>query len=332
MEDQDFLLGYACWKSMKAIMKAKVSAATLIFCLGMANSLTCWKCLSREGNCMETNTEVCSLSQDSCILEIKQFFALSAVTVKQGCGTSNQCRRYLEGHAGLLYRGMYCCSSNLCRPLNFNVSRDGSRNGVKCQSCIGSTAECGQDVPSQPCYGSMDRCVQISQRFLPGEELEPIIKGCGNSSFKDAVVAYQIGKDFAYIDQKVCRQSNCNNRNVTDISSRQPNGLRCYTCRGSEDGECARDRLQLLNCTGAMDQCVHVIKKSKGLPVTIQKGCATKTMCDSNQGIYFNLMRQDYYAKCCKTPLCNRAESPSAPVMLTMGTALASWLALIAWK
>lgn len=37
-----------------------------------------------------------------------------------------------------------------------------------CQSCIGSTAECGLDAPSESCSGEEDRCVQISQRFLPG--------------------------------------------------------------------------------------------------------------------------------------------------------------------
>ncbi|XP_062996412.1 urokinase plasminogen activator surface receptor-like [Elgaria multicarinata webbii] len=313
-------------------MKTKISLAILIFCLGTASSLKCWKCLSREGKCPETKVEVCSPSQDACFFEIKNFTALSADTVKQGCGTLSQCQSYRDGYNGSLYQGMYCCSSDLCKSVNYNVNRKGSKNGVTCQSCIGSTAECGLNGPSEPCYGSMDRCVQISQRFLPGEELEPIIKGCGDSSFTEAMVEYQIGKDFAYVDQTVCSLSNCN-EGFTEITPSELNGLQCYTCRDSGRGECTHDRLQLLNCAGLMDQCVDVINNAnRELPVTIQKGCATESMCTRYLDIYRPLMRQDSYAKCCNTSLCNRAESPSAPEMLMMGTALASWLVLIAWK
>ncbi|XP_061453167.1 urokinase plasminogen activator surface receptor-like [Rhineura floridana] len=310
-------------------MKVQVFFAIPVFCLGMANSLTCQKCLNREGKCAKNEVEVCNPSQDSCVFESKDYHGLDAATSKLGCGTSNYCRRYPEGTRGLLYRAVYCCASDLCQPVDRHVSRSGSQNGLVCQSCIGNKADCGHNAPSQPCYGKEDRCVQISQCFLPGERLEPIIKGCGDSAFKDTLVAYQIGKDFAYVDQKVCIQSNCNNRSFPVIPSGQPNGLQCYTCQDLGHGECARDRLQVLNCTGVMDRCVHIIDRDN-TTVTIQKGCATETMCNSYSDIYYNLIRQDSFAKCCKTSLCNRAGDLFGPEMLLMVAAFALWLAWMA--
>ncbi|XP_015263975.1 PREDICTED: uncharacterized protein LOC107108094 [Gekko japonicus] len=225
------------------------------------NRLKCHKCLNRQGNCSDTEVEACLPGQDSCFFEIKRFIGLEADTVKQGCGTSNYCRRYPGGHEGSLFRRMHCCSTDLCLPVNYHDSREGSGNGVECQSCIGSAAECGPNAPTEPCVGKQDRCVQISQRFLPGKGLEPIIKGCGTDSVKDVQVVYQIGANLAYVDQKVCKGSNCNDGTFQDISAGDPNGLRCYTCRETGLGECARNRLQLLDCTGVMDRCVHFMDR-----------------------------------------------------------------------
>ncbi|XP_053124333.1 uncharacterized protein LOC128333178 isoform X4 [Hemicordylus capensis] len=200
-------------------MKVGVSLAVLLSWLAIANSLRCQKCLSRQGSCTETMMEVCKPQQDACFIEIKWYLGLRADTVKQGCGTTNLCRRYPGGYRGSLYRTMYCCAIDLCRPVEHHVDRNGTKNGLQCHTCIGSIDECGQNTPSESCYGSEERCVQISQRFLPGttEELEPVIKGCGNDSFKDTLVAYQIGNDFAYVDQKVCTGSNCNNRSFPGL-------------------------------------------------------------------------------------------------------------------
>ncbi|XP_053124335.1 uncharacterized protein LOC128333178 isoform X5 [Hemicordylus capensis] len=247
-------------------MKVGVSLAVLLSWLAIANSLRCQKCLSRQGSCTETMMEVCKPQQDACFIEIKWYLGLRADTVKQGCGTTNLCRRYPGGYRGSLYRTMYCCAIDLCRPVEHHVDRNGTKNGLQCHTCIGSIDECGQNTPSESCYGSEERCVQISQRFLPGttEELEPVIKGCGNDSFKDTLVAYQIGNDFAYVDQKVCTGSNCNNRSFPDNRS-----------------------------------------------VTLQKGCATESMCSASQDIYYKLMRQDSFVECCKSSLCNQVGASS---------------------
>ncbi|KAJ7304034.1 hypothetical protein JRQ81_011554 [Phrynocephalus forsythii] len=300
-------------------MKLYLHLVIFIFCLSRANSLTCLKCVSREGNCSATQVEVCNPYQDACFFEAKDYIGVSGETVRRGCATANYCRHYPDGYKGLLSREMYCCSSDLCEPVNYHYSHNGAPNGMACQSCIGNAAECGHNARSEPCYRSADRCIQISQRFLPGEELEPIIKGCGDTSFKDTLVAYQIEKNFAYVEQKVCGLRNCNNRSFPEISPGPPNGLQCYTCRDSGNGECARERLQLLNCTGIMDRCVHVISKDRDVPTTIQKGCATETICTSYSEIYYNLMRQDSYAACCKKSLCNGAGGhPGAKLLLVV--------------
>ncbi|XP_053124331.1 urokinase plasminogen activator surface receptor-like isoform X2 [Hemicordylus capensis] len=291
-------------------MKVGVSLAVLLSWLAIANSLRCQKCLSRQGSCTETMMEVCKPQQDACFIEIKWYLGLRADTVKQGCGTTNLCRRYPGGYRGSLYRTMYCCAIDLCRPVEHHVDRNGTKNGLQCHTCIGSIDECGQNTPSESCYGSEERCVQISQRFLPAEELEPVIKGCGNDSFKDTLVAYQIGNDFAYVDQKVCTGSNCNNRSFPEIPAGKPNGLQCYTCRDSGHGECAQDKLQILPCTGILDHCVHVIDRDNR-SVTLQKGCATESMCSASQDIYYKLMRQDSFVECCKSSLCNQVGASS---------------------
>ncbi|XP_025021867.1 urokinase plasminogen activator surface receptor-like [Python bivittatus] len=304
----------------------KESIAIFIFCLGIANGLECHKCLVNEGNCSMAQVEVCKPNQNACFFVIKKYHGLSADTAKQGCGSSNACRRYSAGTKGSLFRTMWCCSLNLCQPVHLQVNRDGLQNGVVCQGCIGSPAECGLTAPSKQCYGSADQCVQISQRFLPGEELEPIIKGCGNSSFKDVQVLYQIGRDVAFLDQKVCGQSNCNNRSFPEIPAGLPNGLQCYTCRDSGHGECALNKLQRLKCTGAMNRCVHIIKaENKSTAVTIQKGCATESMCRRDTDIYLRLKGEDSHAECCKRNLCNKAHSLSSPELMTI---LSLWLVL----
>ncbi|XP_058050999.1 uncharacterized protein LOC131204123 isoform X3 [Ahaetulla prasina] len=258
----------------------KGSITIFIFCLGMANSLECYKCLINEGNCSKAPVEVCRPNQNACFTVIKKYHGLSADTAKQGCGSSNDCRRYPMGTKGSLFRTMWCCSTNLCQPIHLPVNRDGSQNNLLCQSCIGSPAECGLTAPSQQCSGSADRCVQISQRFLPGEKLEPIIKGCGNSSFKDLQVLYQIGKDFAFLDQKVCGQPNCNNRSFPE---------------------------------------------NKSTAVTIQKGCATESMCWRDTDIYLRLKRENSRAECCQRNLCNKAHSPTNPELVAI---LSLWLVL----
>ncbi|XP_060114167.1 urokinase plasminogen activator surface receptor-like [Heteronotia binoei] len=312
-------------------MKTGTSLALLTFWLVQADSLKCHKCLNRRGNCSDTEVEDCKPGQDSCFFEIKWFIGLHADTVKQGCGNSDYCRRYPGGYKGFLFRRMHCCSTDLCLPVKYHASTVGSENGVKCQSCIGSAAECGPNAPTEPCFGTQDRCVQISQHFLPGEGLEPIIKGCGTDSVKDAQVVYQIGNNLAYIDQKGCKGSNCNNGTFQDISAGDPNGLQCYTCRETGLGECARNKLQLLNCTGVMDRCVHFMNK-ENRSLTIQKGCGTETLC-SYQGISDPLMvRPDGVAECCRTSFCNRAGSRSAPERLLRTVALSLLLALMAWK
>ncbi|XP_054855751.1 urokinase plasminogen activator surface receptor-like [Eublepharis macularius] len=312
-------------------MKTGVSLVVLTFWLVLANSLKCHKCLNRQGNCSETEVEVCKPGQDSCFFEIKRFTGLNADTAKQGCGRSNYCRHYPGGFRGFLFRRMHCCSTDLCLPVTYHASSEGSKNGVECQSCIGNATECGQNAPSEPCIGTQDTCVQISQRFLPGEGLEPIIKGCGNDSFKDVQVVYQIGNNFAYVDQKVCKGSNCNNRTYSVIPAGDPNGLQCYTCQDTGLGECTRDKLQLLNCTGVMDRCVHV-RNQENRSVTIQKGCGTQTMCTAYLEIYHPLIWMDSFAECCKTSFCNRAAGPSAPERLPGMVALALLLARMAWK
>ncbi|XP_072836272.2 urokinase plasminogen activator surface receptor isoform X1 [Pogona vitticeps] len=308
------------------------SADIVRLCLSPANSLRCAKCVSKKGNCNETEVEACSSYQDACFFEVKDFIGVSGTTVKRGCTTANYCRRYPGGYKGHLDRIMYCCSSDLCEPVDYHHSHTGAENGMVCQSCIGNEAECGQNAWSEPCRGNADRCIQISQRFLPGEELEPIIKGCGDSSFRDTLVAYQIGKDFAYVEQNVCGLRNCNNRSFPDISPGQPNGLKCYTCRETGKGECDRERLQLLNCTGIMDRCVHIISKDRDVPTTIQKGCATESMCTSYSDIYYKLMRQDSYPACCKKSFCNRAGDHSGPEMLLAVAGVVLWLAMMAGK
>nr|XP_056703635.1 urokinase plasminogen activator surface receptor-like [Euleptes europaea] len=293
-----------------------------------AGGLKCHKCLTRGGRCSEEEVEVCRPGQDSCSVEIKWYTGLDADTVKQGCGSSNYCRRYPGGYKGFLFRRMHCCSTDLCVPAEHHASTEGSKNGVECQSCIGSAAECGPNAPSQPCFGTMDTCVQISQHFLPGEGLEPIIKGCGADSLHDLQVAYQTGSHFAFVDQKVCRGSNCNNGTFQDIPAGDPNGLQCYTCRDAGLGECARNKLQPLDCTGVMDRCVHVMNR-ENRSITIQKGCGTETMCS---GYYSLLTWTESFAECCKTSFCNRAGGPSAPERLLGMVALALALALMAWK
>ncbi|XP_044290715.1 urokinase plasminogen activator surface receptor-like isoform X2 [Varanus komodoensis] len=313
---------------MKVNMKFG-SLATLLFCLGMANSLRCKRCVNRIGKCTETDVEVCKPQQDSCFFEIKDVHYLMARTVKRGCGTSESCRRYHDGNVGLLSRTLHCCSTDLCEPLLYPANFSGSPNGVTCQSCIGDKDDCGQNAPSEPCYDSRNRCVQISQQFLPDEQLERIIKGCGNASFTSVVAAYQIGKDFAYVDQRVCTNSNCNNGNFTALTPGRSNGLQCYTCRETGKGECDPKRLELLNCMGIMDRCLHVItNENRDSPVTILKGCATESTCTRHLDL--GLMRQKAHAACCKDSLCNRAGCP-VPELRAMGTAFALWLALIAW-
>ncbi|XP_058050996.1 urokinase plasminogen activator surface receptor-like isoform X1 [Ahaetulla prasina] len=304
----------------------KGSITIFIFCLGMANSLECYKCLINEGNCSKAPVEVCRPNQNACFTVIKKYHGLSADTAKQGCGSSNDCRRYPMGTKGSLFRTMWCCSTNLCQPIHLPVNRDGSQNNLLCQSCIGSPAECGLTAPSQQCSGSADRCVQISQRFLPGEKLEPIIKGCGNSSFKDLQVLYQIGKDFAFLDQKVCGQPNCNNRSFPEILTGQPNGLQCYSYRGSGREERILQEQQILRCTGAMNRCVRIIKgENKSTAVTIQKGCATESMCWRDTDIYLRLKRENSRAECCQRNLCNKAHSPTNPELVAI---LSLWLVL----
>ncbi|XP_042295944.1 urokinase plasminogen activator surface receptor-like isoform X2 [Sceloporus undulatus] len=298
-------------------MRAGVSLAVLLFCLDLGHNLRCQKCMSQDGNCTgATSMELCGPRQDSCFFEIKQFLDVSADTVKRGCGTANACRRYPEGYRGHLFRSIYCCSSDLCEPLSCHTSRAGPPNGLSCQSCIGSSAECGQEAPSEPCRGAENQCVQISQRFLPGEEQEPLIKGCGAEDFEDALLAYQVGRDFAYMDQKVCRLNNCNNRSFPDIPAGRPNGLQCYTCRELGRGDCAPERLLPLNCSGDMDWCLHVIGKGDGgAQVTLQKGCGTETMCGRHQEIYRKLKGPGSFASCCKGRLCNRARGLPVPVV-----------------
>ncbi|XP_070621079.1 urokinase plasminogen activator surface receptor-like [Erythrolamprus reginae] len=305
----------------------KGSIIIFIFCLGMANSLECHKCLINEGNCSKAPVEICRPNQDACFTVIKKYHGLIADTANQGCGSSNDCRRYPMGVTGSLFRTMWCCSSNLCQPIHLTDNQNGLQNGLECQSCIGSPSECGLMAPSRQCSGSADRCVQISQRFLPGEELEPIIKGCGNSSFEDLQVLYQTGRDFAFLDQKVCGQSNCNNRSFPEILPGQPNGLQCYSYRYSSGREERTPQEgQILKCTGAMNRCFRIVRgENKTTAVTIQKGCATESMCRRDTEIHLRLERGNSHAECCKSNFCNKAHSPTNPELVTI---LSLWLVL----
>ncbi|KAG8143456.1 hypothetical protein E2320_000685, partial [Naja naja] len=176
-------------------------------------------------------------------------------------------------------------------------NRDGLQNGLECQVMGTPKPELWPDGP----FAAMLReCRSVR------EELEPIIKGCGNnSSFEDLQVLYQIGRDFAFFDQKICDQSSCNNRSFP---------------------ECALQKQQVLRCTGAMNRCVRIIRaENKSTAVTIQKGCATESMCRRDTDIYFRLKRENTHAECCKRNLCNQAHSPTSPQLVTI---LTLWLVL----
>ncbi|XP_026537231.1 phospholipase A2 inhibitor subunit gamma B-like [Notechis scutatus] len=232
----------------------KGSITIFIFCLGMANSLECHKCLINEGNCSQAPVEVCRTNQDACFTVIKKYHGLSADTAKQGCGSSNNCRRYPMGMVGSLFRTMWCCSSNLCQPIHLSVKRDGLQNGLVCQSCIGDTTECSLTAPLRQCYGSADRCVQISQRFLPEN----------------------------YVKKK-----------------------------------CKCDPYYIHFC--------YCFPENGSTAVTIQKGCATESMCRRDTDIYLRLKRENTRAECCKRNLCNKAHSPTSPQLVTI---LSLWLVL----
>ncbi|KAL8219618.1 UNVERIFIED_CONTAM: hypothetical protein K2H54_029114 [Gekko kuhli] len=258
-----------------------------------ADSLKCHKCLNRQGNCSDTEVEVCMPGQDSCFFEIKWFIGLDADTAKQGCGTSNYCRRYPGGYRGFLFRRMHCCSTDLCLPVDYHAEK-GPKTVQNVRAVSGVQPNVARMLPQSCASGNRtDVCkyhsvsCQVLQKWvssiermravrtwlwgckemsiitndITGEGLEPIIKGCGTNSIKDAQVVYQIGTNWAYVDQKVCKGSNCNNGTFQDISAGDPNGLRCYTCRETGLGQCARNKLQLLNCTGVMDRCVHFMDK-----------------------------------------------------------------------
>ncbi|XP_042295943.1 uncharacterized protein LOC121915634 isoform X1 [Sceloporus undulatus] len=160
--------------------------------------------------------------------------------------------------------------------------------------------------------------------LLPGEEQEPLIKGCGAEDFEDALLAYQVGRDFAYMDQKVCRLNNCNNRSFPDIPAGRPNGLQCYTCRELGRGDCAPERLLPLNCSGDMDWCLHVIGKGEAIfcynctSATGYKCSTAEEACSSSVNSCITIARKEHsgahetenpaYEKKCNSDdrLCNQ--------------------------
>ncbi|XP_059570338.1 urokinase plasminogen activator surface receptor-like isoform X2 [Alligator mississippiensis] len=124
------------------------------------------------------------------------------------------------------------------------------------------------------------------------------------------------------------RQAQClqlSRRLLPEVPRGKPNGKLCYSCRERGAGECNRQELPTMSCTGAMDQCVKVQSTDENNPVTLLRGCASPDLCRPWQPLDRLLLPSNRKVHCCSESHCNRAGprwDPLPSVMLPLALLL----------
>ncbi|KYO34423.1 hypothetical protein Y1Q_0008553 [Alligator mississippiensis] len=140
---------------------------------------------------------------------------------------------------------------------------------------------------------------------------------CTNGSY--------IRPDLAYVHMQRCHSIGFNNGSFAEVPRGKPNGKLCYSCRERGAGECNRQELPTMSCTGAMDQCVKVQSTDENNPVTLLRGCASPDLCRPWQSLDRLLLPSNRKVHCCSESHCNRTGprwDPLPSVMLPLALLL----------
>ncbi|XP_059570341.1 urokinase plasminogen activator surface receptor [Alligator mississippiensis] len=244
--------------------------------------------------------------------------------LRLGCAALTTCNLLPLDTAAGLSGSSFCCTTDLCT--NGSYIRDpGPAWRLPCQSCVGSASTCGPDTPTLTCPGRQAQCLQLSRRLLPGEQGDTVYKACRWRGPSEELLALATGPDLAYVHMQRCHSIGFNNGSFAEVPRGKPNGKLCYSCRERGAGECNRQELPTMSCTGAMDQCVKVQSTDENNPVTLLRGCASPDLCRPWQSLDRLLLPSNRKVHCCSESHCNRTGprwDPLPSVMLPLALLL----------
>ncbi|XP_053867465.1 phospholipase A2 inhibitor gamma subunit B-like [Malaclemys terrapin pileata] len=156
---------------------------------------------------------------------------------------------------------------------------------VSCEVCFSARDSCTGS--KQVCSERMDSCGIIKTETVVGEIKSPtFMKACVTSSQCGLSTLFMTFGNGISVSTNIacCVGQACKTASVTvPRANTTLNGLHCPACYSVFTHHCSEE---IIDCTGAQTQCVHIsgTVKSGGTTVhTTMKGCATESACTNIQ-------------------------------------------------
>ncbi|KAK7926296.1 hypothetical protein WMY93_008606 [Mugilogobius chulae] len=298
------------------------------------NGKKCYRC-DGKGDC--TGTLNCDGDEDQCV----KVFAttVNKPGIMKGCATKSLCSAHNLSIPGI-NSTISCCEGNHCNGGNgregsgvdksFHQRKQQTHRPIsnmhlcvliiglvlfpqvytlKCNTCEPVTASC----PEKQCPDEKTQCGSFRKNTYNANSVKDSLLGKSCSDSKDCFQgSINFGVERLVFTSECCNSDLCNKQDAPDPPKTKPNGNKCYRCDGNSN--CTGT----LNCDGDEDQCVKV-KVTAGGKTQIQKGCATKSLCDN---VKLKIPDIDEVF-CCEGNYCNGVSGVSAS-LLVLATMLMS--------
>ncbi|XP_054854702.1 phospholipase A2 inhibitor and Ly6/PLAUR domain-containing protein-like [Eublepharis macularius] len=163
---------------------------------------------------------------------------------------------------------------------------------LACEDCSRPGQVC--DGEMRPCFLGEDTCGSILGETNLGTEASlGILKSCTEyRACKAGVRTMTVGAQVTLRRSALCCQGeSCRNESVIlPQENTVLNGFSCPACYVKDSDSCVAE--SMLVCTGSENHCIYVtgtLEKLQGITATsttfAAKGCATKSACESRQGM-----------------------------------------------
>ncbi|KAK9955018.1 hypothetical protein ABG768_014926 [Culter alburnus] len=159
-------------------MDLQISVFLLFVVFTAAHSLSCYKCMGRNGSCVGQTVKTCPSGSSQCmsLTMVTQIGNISREVKVKDCYPACQNGSLNLGSSKSTYS---CCDTDLCNVQDAPDHPSIFPNGKKCFSCD------GQSCSTVSCSGTEDRCVKATAIY---GDLSVLLKGCVSKSICDAAV------------------------------------------------------------------------------------------------------------------------------------------------
>ncbi|XP_048023308.1 urokinase plasminogen activator surface receptor-like [Megalobrama amblycephala] len=179
-------------------MDLQISVFLLFIVFTAAHSLSCYKCMGRNGSCAGQTVKTCPSGSSQCmsLTMITPIGNISREVKVKDCYPACQNGSLNLGSSKSTYS---CCDTDLCNVQDTPDHPSIFPNGKKCFSCD------DQSCSTVSCSGTEDRCVKATAIY---GDLSVLLKGCVSKSICDAAVS--AFNNFNLGSVSCCEGSLCN--------------------------------------------------------------------------------------------------------------------------